>query len=164
MLIWLLSALVGALAVPSSASAAPAGCGMRQQLETFHLEVKVDKPKYRVGDVAKVHVTVTRPGDKDPAGEGQELPISSPVSHPAEGVDVGMNLFVPDSLPIVGFAPLTDENGQTTIEAKLDRSARRGVVQANVIAVLKYPPAPAGCVEPEEYGFVEIPKPFKVVS
>lgn len=125
-------------------------------LKTFHLEVKVPKKKYRIGDTVKMPVVVTRPSDEDPLGNG--IPTPRPYVMPAEDVSVGVGLIVND-VYLPGFGR-TDEEGKVTISVRIERWARPGTVNASFYAwkILAEPP----CFRFEEYGFRPIPGAFKV--
>jgi hypothetical protein len=162
-------ALVGAtLSVATASPAAACGSrGVRQQmkagalevlsLRTFHLEVKGDKPQYRIGEVAKIHVTVTRPAHEDPLGQG--IPIDPPMSFPAEGVNVGVGLRLGDVF-LFGHN-ITDTEGHTIVKIKIESYAQPGPASADIYAWKSLVDLP--CLRVEENGYTQHPKIFTIL-
>jgi hypothetical protein len=107
-----------ALASFASAPAAGAACGAETELRNFTVEAVPAKKTYRMNEVLKAVVTVTRPGPNDPAtGE----PWSPPSHEPVEGAYVGLNLQTsPRDLPVFGTAT-TDADGKAEVHVKLER-------------------------------------------
>jgi len=126
-------------------------------LRTYHLDVKPDKKSYRVGDVAKVHVTVTRPGEEDPLGQG--IPIGSPENFPAEGVNVGIGLRVGDVF-LFGHN-VTDAEGRATVKVKIASYAPPGKASADAYAWKTAVDTP--CARVEENGYTSIRNIFTVL-
>jgi hypothetical protein len=161
-------ALLGAtLSVVTATPAAACGSrSVRQQmkagalevmsLRTFHLEVKGDKPLYNIGEVAKIHVTVTRPAHEDPLGQG--IPLDPPMSFPAEGVNVGVGLRVGEVF-LFGHN-ITDAEGHTIVKVKIEKYAQPGPASADIYAWKSLVDLP--CLRVEENGYTQAPKIFTV--
>jgi hypothetical protein len=91
-------------------------------LRTFHLEVKQYKKVYAIGDIAKIDVTVTRPANEDPLGEGQPMPWDErPYVEPAADAIVGVGLHI--GRVFLPGAAMTDANGLAKIRIKIERYA-----------------------------------------
>ncbi|MGH2731249.1 MAG: hypothetical protein ACRDJI_11665 [Actinomycetota bacterium] len=155
------ASLAGALlASISVADAAPGSCAAMDRigLRTYHIEAKPDAKQYAIGDVAKVKVTVTRPADEDPAGQGQPTP--RPTSEPAEGVRVGMSGWVKRTY-FYGFGALTDAEGKTTVKMKIPNYTKPGwaYVEAGAERFVVFVPP---CWNVYEEGYAEWPRFFKV--
>lgn len=85
---------------------------------TFYIEAKLPKT-VAIGDIAKIKVTVTRPADEDPAGNG--IPTPRPTTMPAADAIVGIGLHIgPVFLP---GAAITDEEGKATVKIKIESYA-----------------------------------------
>ncbi len=149
-------ALVFALLPAAGASAAPAACGSSAAttLRTFHIVAEPHKKTYRLGDVVKVDLKVTRPAHEDPVDAGVEF--EPPVSVPAEDVDVSVGLYVGGHY-LYGVG-VTDANGEETISIKLTAS-QPGWVRADIAGRQFY--NRGGCPDIEEEGYVSYPKFFK---
>ena len=145
------------LAAPARATSACALAGMETiSLRTFYLEIKADKKLYSVGDVAKIHVNVTRPADEDPLGEG--IPLPRPTSEPAAEVNIGIGLAV--GRVYLPGAGMTDENGDAVVKIKIENYAPRNQwVDASVYAwnVVHQDP----CFTVQEEGFEIVPRMFR---
>jgi hypothetical protein len=126
-------------------------------LRTYNLDVRPDKKSYKVGDTAKVHVTVTRPAKEDPLGEG--IPIDSPENFPAEGVNVGIGLRVGDVF-LFGHN-VTDAEGKTIVKVKIASYAPPGKASADAFAWKTAVDSP--CARVEENGYTSIPNMFTVL-
>ena len=126
-------------------------------LKTFHLVIHPQKKAYKVGDVAKIHVNVTRPAKEDPLGNG--IPMEAPNQMAAEGVSVGVGLRVGDVF-LFG-ASYTDENGDATVKVELKDYTPGGMAIADVFAWQKALDTP--CAKIEENGYQHSPNIFKVV-
>jgi hypothetical protein len=148
------------LASIPAAIAAPGSCAAMDRigLRTYHIEAKPDAKEYAIGDVVKVKVTVTRPADEDPAGQGQ--PTERPTSQPAEGVRVGMSAWV-KRVYFYGFGALTDAEGKTTVKLKIPNYTKPGwaFVAAGAERFIVFIPP---CWDVYEEGFAEWPRFFKV--
>jgi hypothetical protein len=103
-------------------------------LRTFHLEVKQDKKVYKIGDIAKIDVNVTRPANEDPLGEGTPMPWTDrPYVQAAEGAIVGVGLHI--GRVFLPGAALTDANGDAKIRIKIENYAPANtVIDASVYA------------------------------
>ena len=126
-------------------------------VRTYRLEVKPDKKSYNVGDVAKVHVTVTRPAGEDPLGQG--IPVSSPEQFPAEGVNVGIGLRVGDVF-LFGHS-VTDAEGRATVKVKIASYAPAGKASADAYAWKTQVDSP--CARVEENGYAQVSNIFTVL-
>ena len=153
-----LCALGMVLAPVGPASSEPACAHMTQKVMTFKVTAGVPKKAYSVGQVIPVTITVTRPGEKDPAGEGQ--PIPAPVGLPVEDAGVTLGLYPPTGFPI-GKYGTTNENGKVVLKVKAVAKLRRGF-DLEARAEKRYLSAPAGCVDPVEEGTVTKHDPFTV--
>ncbi len=125
-------------------------------LRTFHLEVKPLKKRYKVGETAKIEVTVTRPAHEDPAGLG--VPIDPPQSFPAEDVNVGMGLRIGDVF-LFGHA-VTDADGKAVIKIKIKSYTPAGKATADAYAWKTA--ADTTCAKVEENGYRQMPNLFTV--
>lgn len=144
-----------ALGLPASADDS---CGMdRINMYTFHVTIEADRKAYRIGDVAKINVTVTRPADQDPGGNG--IPTPRPTSAPAEGAAAGASAWV-KRVYFYAFGPNTDADGKSTIPLTIPRYARPGWVFVAVVAE-KYVTTIA-CWDIWEVGYAEDPRMFKI--
>src|SRR5687767_6272200 len=85
-------------------------------LLTFNLEIGEPKPVYKIGEVASIEVTVTRPAKEDPLGNG--IPMDRPYVEPAEGVIVGVGLHI--GRVFLPGAAITDAQGKTVIKIKIE--------------------------------------------
>ena len=160
-----LAAVLIAVLLPSSPVQAAAACsgrsasgGMVTRLRTFTVTAKPLKPKYRLGTTAKIEVTVTRPGEEDPFGNG--VPLNSPTALPAEGVDVAVGLYR-GNFYMYGVG-VTDENGKATVSVKLNPVAPPGNVIGEIGARAYY--NRGGCPDIEEEGFAYYPQFFKATK
>ena len=159
-----LAAVLIAVLLPTSTVSAATACsgrsgnGMVTRLRTFTVTAKPLKPKYRLGTTAKVEVTVTRPGQEDPFGNG--VPLNSPVYLPAEGVDVAVGLYR-GNFYMYGVG-VTDEDGKAIISVKLNPAAPPGNVIGEVGARAYY--NRGGCPDIEEEGFAYYPTFFKATK
>jgi hypothetical protein len=165
------ASLLVTAATASPLSAGPAPCSARQvrtmlhngsamevvSLRTFYVTMKADKPSHKVGDIARVNVTVTRPAHEDPANLGQ--PIDPPQSFPAENVNVGLGLRIGEVF-LFGHST-TDANGEATVKVELKDYTPGGTAAGDGFAwnVLHE----SVCARVEETGYTNVPKLFKVV-
>ena len=127
------SVLVAAcLVVPAAPVTADAGCGSPViVLRTLHVEAEPSKKKVHRGERFLVHVTVTRPAEEDPAGQG--IGYERPSSAPAEDVTVGVAIWVGEKTYFWGMG-LTDENGKADVEVRVPRNSELGWALASVSA------------------------------
>jgi hypothetical protein len=143
-------------------SPAAAHCGaVELQARTFHVEAKWVKKSYRIGEMAKLKVNVTRPSKKDPLteGEGMDMPTESPVREPVADVTLGLALFVGDVF--LNGGGITDADGNGTIRVPLPNYTDTGVADTRVFAFYRYfqsddiIPSNVSCVHFQEYGMLE---------
>ncbi len=152
----LVIALLAALAPATAGAAAAASCGgsAATVFRTFYVTAKPHKKNYRLGDVAKVDVTVTRPAHEDPLGAG--VTFEPPASVPAADADVSVGLYVGNNY-LYGLG-VTDSDGKATISIKLNAS-QTGWVLGEVAAREFY--NRGGCPDIEEEGYASYPRFFK---
>jgi len=99
-------------------------------LNTFKLDVKVPKGKFRPGDKVPFPTTVTRPAEEDPLGQGISTP--RPMVEPAPEVPVVIVAFADDVL-LIDYK-LTDANGKVNLALKLPKYMPEGPVSARLYA------------------------------
>jgi hypothetical protein len=126
------------------------------QVRTLSVTAAPVKKTYKVGDVAKVKVTVSRPAGEDPFGNGMTIP--QPVAAPASDVYVGVgvnlgNVFLP------GFA-VTDVQGKATVKIPLKSYAPPKKAQVSVYAYTT--DLDTACLRLEENGYEEYKSMFSV--
>lgn len=126
-------------------------------LRTYHLVVEAGDKAYRVGDTAKINVTVTRPAHEDPLGLGVEQ--EPPESFPAEEVNVGIGLRVGDVF-LFGHA-ITDANGKATVKIKIKSYTPAGRASADAYAWKTT--FETTCAKVEENGYTQKPDLFQVI-
>lgn len=138
------------------AGAAGARSAMVTYLYTFKVEAKPKKTSYPAGGKAVIDFVVTRPGDEDPLGEGTA--IDSPVSFPAENVEVNVSIY--SGIYYMYGRGVTDADGKATVSVKLHPAAPAGWARGEVSARAYY--NRGGCPDVEEFGSKSYPKFFKV--
>lgn len=159
--------IAGLISVGSAAPAHACGAGGARAmlrsgametvaLRTFHLEVEPTKKRFKVGEVAKIKVTVTRPAHEDPLGLGVEQ--EPPHSEPAEDVNVGMGLRIGDVF-LFGHA-ITNEDGLATVKIKIKSYTPAG--KANADAYAWKTVADTTCLKVEENGYRQLPNIFTI--
>jgi hypothetical protein len=130
-------------------------------VRSFHVDWKWDKKSYKIGQTAKLSVTVTRPSEKDPVtDEGQPMPAESPVSEPAEGVTVGVGLYIGDVF--LSGGGITDADGKLVAPVKIQSYTKPGTADQTIYAFKRYL-TETRCVYVQEFGYVKESKVFKVV-
>lgn len=158
-----LAVLVTAAASMLPASAAPPtrhGCDASpQEVKSLRVETEWLKKSYRHGDVAKVKVTVTRPGPKDPLNQGMDMPDVT--REPAEGVEVTTSVY--NAFPYVASRGETDADGIAVLKLKIP-DYLKGWRDTFTDAKLYYKTVPNGpdCTDVVERGFKYDVKAFKV--
>jgi hypothetical protein len=132
-----------ALALVGSLQAAPASAGTSGEsnqaacsaavlvLRTLHVVATPSKTKLKPGDKFTVDVTVTRPAHEDPVGQGIEF--DPPQSLPAEGVTVGLSVWVGDRTYFWQVG-LTDAEGKSSLRLKVPGNAEAGKALASASA------------------------------
>ena len=125
---------------------------------TLHIEIKSFPRQYKVGDVVKVKVEVTRPAEEDPAGFG--VGFERPVTQPAEEASVGVGISIGRSF-LPGYG-LTDADGKATIMIKLERYVPAGMAHVRAFAYKQI--VSTTCLIVEEQGYRDRPNAFKVVK
>lgn len=116
---------------------------------SFHVEITSPSKTYKIGQVAKIDVKVTRPNDEDPLGLG--VPITPPTEENVEGANVGVGLQVGDVF-LPGYA-LTNEDGVAHVKIKLESWTQPGSADVRALAWLEA--ADGGCLIVEEQGFAQ---------
>lgn len=160
----LVAALVASAPLAIPAQAGPVACsgreggGMVTRFRTFRVEARPLKKSYPLNGTAAIEVTVTRPGEEDPLGNG--VPLNSPVSLPAEGVDVSVGLYR-GNFYMYGIG-VTDADGKALIKVKLNPNAPAGVVTGEAGARRFY--NRGGCPDIEEEGFAYYPRFFQATD
>lgn len=114
------------------------------------------KKSYRIGDVAKVSVTVSRPAGEDPFGNG--VPVSRPASVPASDIYVGVGVNLGDVF-LPGFA-VTDVQGKATVKIPIKSYAPPKKAQVSVYAY--HTDLDTACFRLEENGYQEYKNMFSV--
>jgi hypothetical protein len=126
---------------------------MLVNLHTLHIEAKPRKKSYRRGDTVIADVTVTRPGEEDPAGEGNPTP--RPVVEPAADVEVGAALWVGNTYRW-DYAT-TDEEGHAIIKVTMPKDSDTGWARGEFVADKEYY-SNNGCPDVREQGFASYPQ------
>lgn len=144
------SALPAAAAPPLFAGFTRHGCLAPQEVRTLRVVTEWPKKTYKTGDIAKVKVTVTRPGPKDPANAGIVLPDVE--RFPVEGAEVSTAVF--NVFPPVAGRAQTDENGVATVKFEVQKHLR-GSYDTFTDARVYHRTVPAGpdCTDILERGF-----------
>ena len=118
-------------------------------LYTLHIEAKPAKKSYRPGDKVKVFITVTRPGEEDPAGQGQTMPPT--INEPAEGVTVGGIIWGGDDYSWDSGA-VTDSEGKAELNVPIRKNFTTGMARADFVAeIVHY--NNNGCPDVRELGY-----------
>ena len=126
---------------------------------TLHVDIKkFPKKTYKVGDVVKVKVEVTRPAEEDPVGLG--VASERPYVQPAEGVSVGVGVSV-GRVFLPGYG-LTKADGTTTVMIKLENYTPAAMAHVRAFAYKEV--LYTTCLTVEEQGFRDAPNAFKVVK
>ena len=159
---WIVRALIAAMVLMSlPASAAPLGCGTAARalvyLYTFHIEAEPGQKSYRRGQDVVVKMTVTRPNDTDPTGNGQPMPPTDP--EPAADVDVGVALMLGDSYS--WDTGVTNDEGKATLHVPTSKDFDTGWATAYASAE-KTHYSNNGCPDVRERGFRDFPKFVKI--
>ena len=137
-----LIAPVAAVALMGSLLAAPASAGTSGGtraacssavlvLRTFNVVAVPSKKKLKPGDKFTVEVTVTRPAKEDPVGQGLEF--EPPTSLPAEGVTVGLSVWVGERTYFWQVG-MTDAEGKSILKVKVPANAEAGKALASASA------------------------------
>ena len=151
--------LAGAVIALTPGTAFACGAVETVSLKTFHLEVKANKKIYKIGETALIKVTVTRPAEEDPLGNG--IPMERPFVEPAPDVNLGVGLAI--GRVFLPGAGMTDENGEATIKIKIERYAPRNKwadASAYAWKIIQETP----CASVQENGFQMIPQMFRTAS
>jgi hypothetical protein len=154
--------MAAALPVSSAAAASNQKCAGQNEMVTpvtLHVEIKpFPKKTYKVGEVVKVKVEVSRPAEEDPVGLG--IGFERPYSQPAEGVSVGVGVSV-GRVFLPGYG-LTDEEGKTTVMIKLENYTPAAMAHVRAFAYKEV--VYTTCLIVEEQGFRDSPNAFKVIK
>lgn len=157
----------GVLGVSTSTAhaATPAACSSKNgdvtvPVRTFYVDWKWDKKRYKIGQTARLSATVTRPSDKDPVSDdGQPLPVDRPTSAPAEGVTVGVGIYVGDVFLSGGGT--TDADGKVVASVKVQPYTKPGSADQTIYAFKRYL-TETRCVYVQEFEYIHTEKVFKV--
>jgi hypothetical protein len=129
-------------------------------VRSFHIDWKWDKKSYKIGQTAKLSLTVTRPSDKDPVSDdGQPLPVDRPTSAPAEGVTVGVGIYVGDVF--LSGGGITDAEGKLVAPVRIQSYTKPGMADQTIYAFKRYL-TETRCVYVQEFEFVHTEGVFKV--
>lgn len=131
--------LVGSgLALVGPAGLALASCEDTSDLHSFKVRMWTEKSRYRLGDVARVHVKVIR------EVEGRDL-------GPAEGAEVSVALL---SQGVAAWSDaVTDTAGKALVKVRIGRHMRPGPADASARANKDVATPP--CMRIQELGFQE---------
>jgi hypothetical protein len=164
--------MLAAVPAPATSSATPSACAARMRdamgsnssmetiaLRTLYVEMKTDKKRYEVGETVKIDVTVTRPSDEDPAGNG--IPTPRPTTMPAEDITVGVGLRV-GRVFLYGFGAPTDADGKTMVPILLRPYTPAGKAILDIFAWKTQLDTP--CLIVEEQGYRSHPGAFTVTK
>jgi hypothetical protein len=128
----LMGSLLAAPAAAGSSGSADAACSSAVLvLRSLHVVATPSKTKVKPGDKFTVNVTVTRPAHEDPVGQGLEF--EPPASLPAEGVTVGLSVWVGERTYFWQVG-MTDANGESVLKLKVPASAEAGKALASASA------------------------------
>ena len=121
-----LSFTLALLLVPSGAplvgaSEASACADISAPLHNFKVEAKWQKPKAKIGSVAKMDVYVERTAETDPV-TGMPYPNGRPMDEPVADVSVGVGLLVDEVFFAAGG--VTDAEGKVTVKVKIESYAK----------------------------------------
>lgn len=157
----LLGGVSGAGAAPSAACSGRAvkimksGAMEQIALRTFSIAVKAPKDVH-VGDILTIPVTVTRPAEQDPLGQG--IPMGGVEPEAAPDVNIGVGLMFGDVF-LPGFG-VTDSQGKAKLRIKVERYVKPGPVDASFYAWKTQADTP--CARLDENGYRPMPKFFTV--
>ena len=162
---WIVALALAATLLPASpvSAAKSKGCAGSNAMEyitpvSLHVDIGKFAKQYKVGDVVKVPVEVTRPAEEDPLGLG--VTFERPMTQPAAEVNVGVGISVGRTF-LPGYG-LTKEDGTTTVLIKLERyvPAASAHVRAFAYKEIVY----TTCLIVEEQGYRDRPNAFKVTK
>lgn len=143
---------------PSASRQMGARHGMETvRLETFEVTMESVKKSYRRGETAQIKMTVVRPGQRDPLGQG--IPMEPPEQFPAEDVTLSVGLRIGDVF-LAGWG-VSDANGEGMIEVQIKKYVRPGRALAVGQANKRQFESP--CLIVEEWGYISSPFLFKVL-
>ena len=160
----LVGSCFGALA-PSALADTPAACSSKNgdvtfPVRSFHIDWKWDKKSYKIGQTAKLAMTVTRPSDKDPVSDdGQPLPVDRPTSQPAADVTVGVGIYVGDVF--LSGGGITDAQGKVVANIKITSYTKPGSADMTIYAFKRYL-TETRCVYIQEFEYIHTEGVFKV--
>lgn len=161
---WIVALALAAALLPASVSAAKSkGCAGGNAMEyitpvTLHVDIKKFPKQYKVGDVVKVAVLVTRPAEEDPLGLG--VTFERPVTEPAGEVNVGVGISV-GRVFLPGYG-LTKEDGTATVLIKLEKYVPAAMAHVRAFAYKEV--VYTTCLIVEEQGYRDRPNAFKVTK
>lgn len=130
--------VVSGLALIGPASAAVASCEDPDDLNTFKVRIRAEKLQYRLGEVARLHVKVTRY-------------VADRELGPAEGAQISVGLFSKDIARFGGG--VTDEAGKAIVKVRIGRRMPLGPADAHAHATKRITDGP--CLRRQEWGALE---------
>jgi hypothetical protein len=139
--------LAGSATILGPASAGPM-CAAPWQIYDFDIETKWSSKVMRVGDSVRVTLTVTRPDDQDPTGNG--LPWAKPTSEPVEGARAATTAYFPNTY--IWDQGVTDKKGKVTLTLRVPEGTRPGKSYASSSAYIPYNEG-KDCASAEERGY-----------
>lgn len=142
-------------AAPASACTAMEGAS----LLTFHVEVAKTKVTYRIGEVVKMRLTVTRPAKEDPLGQG--TPMDRPYFEPVEGAVIGIGTEVGDVY--LSGTGTTSSDGTAEVKIKIENFATPGE-WANTDVYARKTVVSSPCATIEEYGHSQVDRQFRTTD
>jgi hypothetical protein len=148
--------VAGALVAGAAPASAHCGTNETVYLYTFDVRMKPEKKVYAVGDVAKFHIKVSRPGRQDPVGLG--VTFDPPHQEPAPDVGVGIGMSVGDVF-LFGISR-TDEKGEAVVPVRIAEYAHPG--WAAVDAIAWKTAAETVCATVQETGYVSKRRAIKI--
>lgn len=128
-------------------------------LLTFHVEMDKTKATYRIGEVVKMRLTVTRPAKEDPAGQG--TPMDRPYVEPVEGADIAIGTEVGDVY--LSGAGKTGSDGTAEVKIKIENYAPPGEWATTGVFARKVVVS-SPCATIEEYGHTQVRRQFRTTD
>lgn len=139
--------LAGSTAVLGPASAGPM-CAAPWQIYDLDIATKWSSKVMRVGQSVRITLTVTRPDDQDPTGNG--LPWTKPTSEPVEGARAATTAYFPNGY--IWDQGVTDAEGKVSLTIRVPSGTRPGKSYASSSAHIPYNEG-GDCTSAEERGY-----------
>lgn len=123
--------------------------------ETLKVTAQPHRARYRVGDIAKIAVTIERSLEE----LDQDYSTADLNAGPVEGAKVGLGLSLGDAY--LAGASLTDETGQAVVQIKIQKPAPTGWadVRGTAWKDLVSDPCPV-----TETGWIQADRMFRVIA